>query len=86
MNDLLHLFSDTTLSVTYNTQDKAVRATHINNTPQNMLTWGNTWQVKFAPNNTHFAVVSRTFPTIKHYFDDFNPRAKVETFCVFYER
>lgn len=60
-----------------------MRATHINNTLQNMLTQGNTWQVKFAPNNTHLAVVSRTFPTIKYYFDDFNPRINVETLYVF---
>lgn len=56
-NEWFHLVSDITLSITCNNQDKAVTATHINNTFQS-----NKWQVKFALRNAHLMGVTTTFP------------------------
>jgi len=95
INDLLHLVpvaqafaDDITLSVTYNTQDEAVTATRLNNILQKVLTWGNRWQVKFAPNKTHLMVITRTLPTIKLYFDGkaLQPQDEIEILGVSYDK
>lgn len=59
---------DLTIFASYVNQNESLAAKMINGRITDIIPWGKRWQIMFAPNKTHFIVVSRTRSAIRFYF------------------
>ena len=64
INDLLHLIpedrafaDDGTISISYDPKDQDVAMARLNNIIRHISSWGQKWQVSFAPNKTQFMII-----------------------------
>ena len=95
ISDLLHLVpeakafaDDITLTISSGRDEEANTTEKLNRRLKQIISWGNKWQVKFAPQKTKLLVVTRSTTNINLKFQDQNltPQEEVDILGITYDK